>query len=266
MTTTPRSVQDTTLAARDWLHLTRPVPPYQLTEPAVWPFVAIPLALWLSLVWATRIAWQRAGAEPSAARRSAALIGVAAAAWMALTWAAAAAGILQDWDRRPPPFFFVIFGMTAIAVSMAYSRLGTHVARHLSLGTLVAIQGFRLPLELAMHALAERGIMPVQMSYSGLNFDIVTGATAILVAVLVWTGRGGRRLVLAWNLLGLALLVNVVTVAILSMPTIRYFGDDQLAVFVTHTPFVWLPAIMVLAALAGHLVIARAVGQTRSGR
>ena len=29
--------------------------------------------------------------------------------------------------------------------------------------------------------------------------------------------------------------------------------------FVTYTPFVWLPAVMVVAALAGHLVIFRAL-------
>jgi hypothetical protein len=65
--------------------------------------------------------------------------------------------------------------------------------------------------------------------------------------------------VLVWNVLGLALLVNVVVVAVLLTPRFRYFGDDQLNVWVTYPPFVWLPAVMVLAALAGHLVIFRAL-------
>ena len=57
---------------------------------------------------------------------------------------------------------------------------------------------------------------------------------------------------------GLGLLVNVVTVAILSTPRFRYFGDDQLNVWVTYPHrFVWLPAVMVLAALAGHLLVFR---------
>jgi hypothetical protein len=110
-----------------------------------------------------------------------------------------------------------------------------------------------------MHGMYTRGVMPVQMSYSGFNFDIVTGAMAIPVAVLVATGRAGPGLVLVWNILGLALLANVVTVAILGTPRIRYFGDDQLNVWVMYPPFVWLPAVMVLAALAGHLLIFRAL-------
>jgi hypothetical protein len=62
-----------------------------------------------------------------------------------------------------------------------------------------------------------------------------------------------------WNVVGLLLLANVVIVAILATPLIRYFGDRQLNVWVTYPPFVWLPAVLVLAALAGHLVIFRAL-------
>jgi hypothetical protein len=113
-----------------------------------------------------------------------------------------------------------------------------------------------------MHEMYERGIMPVQMSYSGFNFDVVTGVTALLVAPLVATRMAGRPLVLAWNVLGLALLLNVVTIAILSTPRLRYFGGEQLNTWVTSVPFVWLPSVMVVAALVGHLVIFRALGRT----
>jgi hypothetical protein len=101
--------------------------------------------------------------------------------------------------------------------------------------------------------------MPEQMSYSGRNFDIVTGGTAIVVAGLVAAGLAGRRLVMAWNILGLLLLVNIVVVAILSTPRFAAFGPDRLNTFVTYPPFVWLPTVLVLAALAGHLIIFRAL-------
>jgi hypothetical protein len=58
---------------------------------------------------------------------------------------------------------------------------------------------------------------------------------------------------------GLALLINVVTIAIVSTPRFAYFGADRLNVWVTYPPFVWLPAVMVVAALAGHLLILRAL-------
>jgi hypothetical protein len=232
---------------------------YPLSDPVTAAFVVIPLVLAATLVWATYTAWRRSGASESASRRTAVIVAVDAAAWMALTWIAARSGILQQWDRRPPPFAFVIVGLVAIALILAFGGVGRRIAHHIPLWALVAIQSFRLPLELAMHALSERGIMPAQMSYSGRNFDIITGATAVVTAILLRTGYGGRRLVVAWNVLGLVLLVNVVAVAIASMPLFKAFGDDRVVTFVTYPPFVWLPAVMVLAALAGHLVIFRAI-------
>jgi hypothetical protein len=233
-------------------------------DPAVAAFIVIPVLLVAALVWGTATAWRRSGASRSSTRRISLLTGAASALWMAATWALAESGLLRDWDRTPLPFALFILSIAVLAVVIAFSGYGRRLALFVPLWALVAVQAFRLPLELAMHGMFERGIMPEQMSYSGRNFDIVTGTTAIVVAALVAAGRGGRTLVAIWNVLGLALLLNVVIVAILSTPTFRYFGDDRLNVWVTYTPFVWLPAVMVLAAFAGHLVIFRAlVGRRR---
>jgi hypothetical protein len=230
-----------------------------VTDPVVLAFVVIPAVLAAALAWGATVSWRRAGAEPAAARRAGVLTLLTSAAWMAITWIASASGIFANFERTPPPFGLLVLAILILACALAFSTLGTRLSTYLPLWLLVAVHVFRLPLELAMHAMYERGVMPVQMSYSGRNFDIVTGATAIAVALLVWSGRAGRGLVAAWNILGLVLLANVVTVAILGTPRFQYFGPEHLNVWVVHPPFVWLPAVMVLAALAGHLVIFRAL-------
>jgi hypothetical protein len=236
-----------------------------VSDPVVLSFVLIPLALAASLAWGATMAWRRAGAPLSAVRRAVILTLVAAAAWLALTWMVAASGVLADFDRTPPPFALLVLAVVVLSFAIAFSTLGTRLSTHLPLWVLVAAQGFRFPLELAMHNMYERGVMPIQMSYSGRNFDIATGVSAFAVAFLVRSGRGGRRLVLAWNIVGLLLLINVVTVAILGTPKFQYFGPDHLNVWVTHPPIVWLPAVMVLAALAGHLLIFRGLLRKQDG-
>ncbi len=226
-------------------------------------FIVLPVLLVAMLAWGAFHAWRRAGATSDSARRAAAMTVGGASAWMAATWAVAASGALRQWERNPPPFGFLVVSIIAMAFVIAFSRFGARIAAGVPLWALVCVQAFRLPLELAMHGMYTRGIMPPQMTYTGLNFDIVTGVLAIPVAVLLASGRAGRGIVAAWNTLGLALLINVVTVAILGTPRFRYFGQDNLNVWVTYPPFVWLPAVMVLAALAGHLLIFRALGRGR---
>jgi hypothetical protein len=234
------------------------VPDYALTDAAVLPFVIIPVFLVAALLWAIAAAGRRLGEPPATTRRALLMTVVVAVAWLALTWSVASLGTFRRWDATPPPFALLVAGIVVLAIVIASGKYGERLARGLPLWTLVAIQSFRFPLETSMHALYERGIMPAQMSYSGRNFDIVTGITALVLGLMLRRGHG-RRLVAAWNVMGFALLLNIVFVGIASTPRFRYFGDDQLNVFVTYPPFVWLPAVMVLAALAGHLVVFRAL-------
>jgi len=233
------------------------MPSYSLADMPVLAFVILPVLIAVTFVWGTAEAWRRTG-HAASARRTAVLAAGGTLVWMGATLAAADRGVFLDWHRTPPPFALLVAAIVLLGAGIAFSPLGARLAR-LPLWALVAVQAFRLPLEIAMHALVSRGIMPEQMSYSGRNFDVLTGAAAIVVAALVKTGSGGRRLVAVWNLAGLALLVNIVTVAILSTPRFAMFGDDRLNVFVVYPPFVWLPAVLVLAALAGHLVVFRAL-------
>ncbi|MCZ6531756.1 MAG: hypothetical protein O7A08_02185, partial [SAR324 cluster bacterium] len=100
--------------------------------------------------------------------------------------------------------------------------------------------------------------VPQQMTFEGRNFDIVAGITALALFLISRRWALNRWLVLVWNLAGLALLVNIVTVAVLSAPVpFRVFMNEPASVFVTTVPYIWLPAILVQAAWFCHLLVFR---------
>ncbi|HYW09305.1 MAG TPA: hypothetical protein VE913_20260 [Longimicrobium sp.] len=183
--------------------------------------------------------------------------GAGAALWLALTASAASSGML-GFTGTPPTMVLLLVAVLTLALGLGLSGVGKQLASGLPLAALVGVQSFRLPLELLMHRAFEEGVMPGQMSYSGRNFDIVTGITAIGVAGLLAAGRMPTWGVRAWNWMGMALLVNVVVIANLSTPTpFRVFMNEPANVWIARAPFVWLPAVMVLTALLGHIVIFR---------
>ena len=102
------------------------------------------------------------------------------------------------------------------------------------------------------------GLLPVQMTYEGWNYDIVSGLGAIPMALLAARGRLSRRGLRIWNWVGLLLLLNILTIALLSMPTpLRVFMNEPGNRIVAEAPWVWLPVVLVQAALFGHLVVFR---------
>ena len=88
------------------------------------------------------------------------------------------------------------------------------------------------------------------------NFDILTGLSAALLGLALTRWWVPAWLVAVWNVGGLLLLLNVLTIALLSAPTaFRRFFNEPSNVWVTGAPWVWLPAVMVFAALLGHGLI-----------
>jgi len=220
-------------------------------------FVALPLLVAAGFVLACEWADRRLGESEGLRQRRTARVGAAVLTWLLLTALAAASGLLGRFEAIPPPFAGLVLAVTAVGIAVPCSPLGTRLVRGLPLWVLVGSQVFRFPLELLMHRAYVEGVMPVQMSYSGWNYDILTGIGAGLLGWRLARGRVPHRVVAAWNVLGFVLLVNIVTVAILSTPVFRWFGNDRLNTFVAYPPFVWLPAVLVTAALMGHVLVWR---------
>lgn len=197
------------------------------------------------------------GADSKRLAKRAIITAVGMASWMVATFVAARSGALA-FGPMPPRIALVVIPMIIGAVVLSRSSFGERLATGLPLVALVGVQAFRLPLELIMHRAYAEGVMPGVMSYSGRNFDIVTGASAIVVALLLAVHRMPIWGVRVWNWVGTLLLINVVVIAVLSMPTpMRVFNTDPPNVWITEAPFVWLPAVMVFYALLGHLLIFR---------
>ncbi len=204
----------------------------------------------------------RTGLERRVATRRAAVAGIAALAWIALTATAAARGILRF--AAPPTMLIAIIVSIALAIGLALSPLGRRIALGLPVVALVGYQGFRVVVELLMHRAYSEGLMPVQMSYSGRNFDIVTGITALALGAWLATGRSSRKLLVTWNTLGVVLLANILGVALLSAPTpMRRFMNEPANDWITHAPWIWLPTVMVFAAVFGHVALYRRLADSR---
>ena len=227
-------------------------------------FIVLALLCAGLFVWAVAESAKRAGV--TAGRRIAQIRNASAAAviWMALTYGLADAGLLA-FGPMPPRLPIVINIGFVLVFLTAFSRLGAQLIK-LPFRWLIGFQSFRIFVELLLHRAYVEGVMPVQMSFEGYNFDILSGITALLLMLAAGRRPLGRRLILAWNFLGLVLLLTIIGIAVVSMPIegIRLFNSEPANTWVTHAPFVWLPTVMVYMALLGHVLVFRKLRAERA--
>jgi hypothetical protein len=134
-------------------------------------------------------------------------------AWLAITGLVSGSGILEANMLPPPAMIFMAISL-GLAVALAFSPLGTRLVTGIPVAALVGFQAFRLPLELVLHRWWIEGVLPVQMTFEGHNFDIITGVLAVAVGLWARTSRVPRSVVVGFNVIGLVLLVTVATIAV----------------------------------------------------
>jgi hypothetical protein len=192
-----------------------------------------------------------------------------AALWLGFSSGLALSGFLARVDLAPLPLLPILVPTLGLPLWLGSSRIGRALVEATPLTALVGFQAFRLPLELVMHEAAREGTMPEQMTFTGSNFDIVTGASALLLALALARGPVPHWVLLAWNALGSVTLCAIIAIAVASLPQFHAFGSapDELNTWVSYFPFVWLPTILVSAALLGHVLMwRRLLFRTSPGR
>ncbi len=210
------------------------------------------------LVRGLTVVGRRAGLGLASRRRLSVGVAAALALWLGGVAALARSGVLEVWTARPPRLFLV--PLTAFAVLLVLTRTATF--RALLAATPPAwplgLQTFRVGVELLLWALHLGGLVPVQMTFEGRNFDVVVGALAPVIALAVAARRLGPRWVLAWNVGGLLMLVNVVGTALTSLPgPLHLDWPGAPLTEIARWPMVWIPGFLVPLAVFLHVVSIR---------
>lgn len=214
-------------------------------------FCAI-LALVLGLFLAgTYLAARRSGVPP--ARRTL-LTAIAVLGYLGLLAVPPLTGVMEARTLPALPLFMAASLLPALAYGL--SRRGAELAAGVPLVALVAFQGFRLPLELVLHAWGDQGTIPMTMTWSGQNFDVVSGVLALVCAPLASRWRAAGWIA---NLVGIALLVNVGRVVVLSSPLPFAWDVEPPLLLGLYLPYAWIASVCVGGALLGHVVLTRAL-------
>lgn len=152
------------------------------------------------------------------------------------------------------PIFFITTILFPILIG--FTNLGRRIATGVPLVYLVGFHGFRLPLELVLHQWFFSKTIPETMTWSGSNFDILTGAVSIIAALVA-----GKSKAILWfaNLIGIVLLINVIRVAILSSPVPFGWHVEPPLELINYRIYAFIVPVCVGGAALGHVILTRAL-------
>lgn len=167
--------------------------------------------------------------------------------WVTLQSILGLKGFYSDANTSTARFPLLFLPPLLALIFRFITKKGRVFIDKLDMPTLTLLSVIRIPVELVLFWLFVHKSIPEAMTFHGRNFDIFSGLTAPLVYYFGFKKHQiSYKLMLVWNFICVALLINVVANAILSLPG-RYasFGYDQPNVALCYFPFLLLPACIV---------------------
>jgi hypothetical protein len=216
-------------------------------------FIALTIIFFSMLVKTAYDALPKTSLSPEAQKKFKNILLISLLGWAIVVSVVSLTGFTGNFSLFPlniaPLLFIPLISIIWFTFSNTLKELVTKIEPH----QIIRLQVFRVFVELLLWALFIQNLLPIQMSFEGRNFDILAGLTAPVVAYLALHKKVSKRFLIGWNLICLGLLINIVTIAILSMPTpFRYFMNEPSNTIVTLFPYIFLPTFLVPLAYMLH--------------
>ena len=190
-----------------------------------------------------------------------AVVLIIAATWLIVQAFIAGKGFYQVTNTIPPRFALLIMPPMVLIALLFILPKGRAFIDQSDTGWLTGLHTIRIAVELVLFGLFTYRYIPHIMTFEGRNFDVLSGLTAPFIVYFGYYKQVvNRKVLLVWNLICLALVINIAVTAVLSAPfRFERFGFEQPNVALLYFPFVWLPCFVVPVIVFSHLATIRAL-------
>ncbi len=185
--------------------------------------------------------------------------GFGIAVWLLVQGIITLKGFYMVTGTVPPRFALMAAPPFVLIAVLFISKKGRIFLDAFNIRTLTFLHTIRIPVEIVLFLLVVHRQLPEAMSFEGRNLDIISGISAPVVGWLYFDRKIlSRNLLLVWNFMCLALVLNVMIYGLLSAQTsFQQLSFEQPNKAVQYFPFSWLPSFVVPVVILSHLISIR---------
>jgi len=153
------------------------------------------------------------------------LIPVIFIAWQLVIGLIGSTGFYEDFTIPPNLIYagilptFIILGF--LFLSKTSKALSVSLPKHIP----ILFQSFRIVVELLILKIYLDGMGPIEATFKGYNYEFYFGFSALIVGLLVWRGMLSKKIIIAWNIIGIGMLTFIVGIFITSAFAYQEFWE-----------------------------------------
>jgi hypothetical protein len=162
--------------------------------------------------------------------------------------------VLANFSMPPRVPLFVILPLMALMIFSLFKKTTSELLTITSVSWLIYLQGFRIILELIIWGAYSEGVVPLETTFEGYNFDIIVGLTAVPLAYYARHDKISTAILMVWNIAGLLILGNTVRFFLYAVYFPEYFGQSNALVSgdFLKLPYLLIPGLFMPLAVYIH--------------
>lgn len=190
-----------------------------------------------------------------------------AVVWITYVCILAGTGFLADFSLPPKMVVFVVAPAILLVVAFFTMKKTATIIASFPIALAVYYQSFRVIVEILLWGLYKEGAGPDLVTFEGYNFDILAGLSAPVVAYLAYHKKVlSHRAVIAWNMIGLLLLLNIVSIfiSLIVKPALWGYAEIPVSTDFAHVPYIFVAGMFMPTAVFMHIMsIRRSITEIR---
>ncbi len=190
-------------------------------------YMTLNFAMFILVIFMGKMAIETTFTDEIVVRKKLRQLIIPMALWQIYIYYVASTGFLQDFSL--PPRFLLLLVLPAflfIAIFL-YKNKSNAWIMNIPASALIYIQAFRILVETLFVYSVAKGVLHENVTIEGYNYDMILAFTAPIVAFLVFDKKlFSIKFAIAWNYLGLAVLVSVIFVFVTTVYFPGLYGSE----------------------------------------
>ncbi|HEX5668820.1 MAG TPA: hypothetical protein VFX73_08465 [Chitinophagaceae bacterium] len=178
--------------------------------------------------------------------------------WIAYIIGLTVSGVLNDFDLPPRVPLLIIIPSIIFSIYITGRTSFRDILQLTPIHYPIFMQGFRILVELLIFTAWSEGYFPKRVTFEGLNYDILVGATAPVMGWLLMKNKLGLNAALIWNIAAMMIL-SVTGYAFISAYFFPGFAEGIDKTHFIKFPFILLPSVLLSIAIFLHIFSIRQI-------
>lgn len=219
-------------------------------------YIILFIVLWALILFIHNSALKKINVQPKMRQKKLLISSMVLALWLVIQYIISENGFYHNLSLPPRIPLFMILPLFLFIIIFLNKKKQSPIIHAVPIYLPIAYQSFRAIIEPLFYFTFLQGILPIQVTFEGVNYDVLLGISAIFMGLYAFRKNASKKLLIVWNFIGIGVVAFAAFTFISSFYFPSIWGQENSVISqeFNQFPFLLLPLFFMPSAIFMHVL------------